>query len=94
MKGQKTGGRQKGTPNKAGGGLKTQFDELLTGNFYKFQQELNQLSGKDFVMNYLKICEYVLPKLTRSQTAINFDDMTETEIEALLDLITQRLKNG
>jgi len=90
---EKTGGRSKGTLNKATG-LKQHLDKLLTDNFDKFKMELDALEGKDYVSHYIKLMDYTLPKLTRSQTSINFNEMSDSEVEELLELLTKRVQSN
>lgn len=90
---EKTGGRQKGTPNKATG-IKAKIDAFLSEQHDKFLQEMQLLSGKDYVNAYLKMLDYSIPKLTRSATSVNFNDLTESEVEELFERLKNEVKQS
>lgn len=78
----KAGGRIKGTPNK-----RTQQWELfiqfsLEGGLKKFQEELNKLSGKDYVNAFLNLLEFHKPKLQR--TTLDTDPETNKGAQVIL----------
>jgi len=54
--------RPKGSKNKITKELKDTIKKLLEGNFNKFEQELTQLQGKQFVDVYLRLIEFIVPK--------------------------------
>lgn len=60
----KTGGRQKGTANKATLDLKATVAGFVCDNFAHFVELMNeeQTSAKDKAALYIKLMEYVLPK--------------------------------
>ena len=73
----KTGGRQKGTPNKVTKALKAQLMGFVTDNFDAFIEDLNNMYPQDRAKLYVKIFEFVLPK----QQQIDLDG--EVQINAL-----------
>jgi hypothetical protein len=73
----KTGGRQKGTPNKVTKALKAQLTGFVTDNFEAFIEDLNNMYPDQRAKLYVKIFEYVLPK----QKQIDLDG--EVKINAL-----------
>jgi len=66
-KGKKTGGRHSGTRNKNTLILETFAETIAKGGMEKFQQELDKLSGKDYINAYLTVFEFVKPKLARTE---------------------------
>lgn len=59
----KTGGRQKGTPNKVKSDLKKQIEGFIVDNFAEFVKELNLIDNPtDKCKMYLKMMEFTLPK--------------------------------
>ena len=68
----KTGGRQKGTPNKVTGLLKEWVCELIESNKEQIKADLATLSPKDRVMMLERFLSYVLPKQRNDDT--NKDD--------------------
>lgn len=65
MRGKKTGGRTKGTPNKTTKTIREKLSEV-TSDYYnsdKFFQDLAQLEPKDRVMLIERLTNYVAPKM-------------------------------
>lgn len=62
MKRQKTGGRKKGTTNKAGGDVKERVAAIVSDKFSEFVEKLGSLAADDYCRTYLKLMEFVLPK--------------------------------
>lgn len=76
-KGQKkTGGKEKGTSNKKTLILNSFAETIVDGGMDKFQAELTNLSGKQYVDAYMALFEYVKPKLNRTELTVP----PETEI--------------
>lgn len=71
----KTGGRQKGTPNKITGTLKDFVSEMIDANRDQMQQDLKALSPKDRLLILEKLMQYTLPK----QQAITADVAVEKQ---------------
>lgn len=63
----KTGGRVAGAKNKKTLIIDSFAKTICDGGMEKFQKELNTLLGKDYVDAYLKLFEYVKPKLSRTE---------------------------
>lgn len=66
----KTGGRQKGTPNKNTSEIKDCFEQLLKKNISKLDQWIDAIAIKDPAKAldiYIKISEFILPKLARKE---------------------------
>ena len=59
--------RPKGSPNKITKELKDTIKKLLEGNFNKFEEELIQLQGKQFIDVYLRLIEFIVPKAKEEQ---------------------------
>jgi hypothetical protein len=67
----KTGGRKSGTPNKTTANLRSLINEFLADNFHAVTQEFDQLETRDKINVYLKLLEFGVPKLTRTQTEVS-----------------------
>ena len=83
IQGNKTGGRQKGTPNKATANLKNTIHGIVERQFETLESDLEELDGRDKINFVLKLIEYVLPK--QREQKINFNEMTDTEIDTLIE---------
>ena len=62
MKGKKTGGRQKGTPNKITKITREITEEIALGMYEQVMKDINKLSAKDHVQVFLKLVEFNVPK--------------------------------
>jgi hypothetical protein len=87
LQGNKTGGRQKGTPNKATANLKNTIHGIVERQFETLESDLEELDGRDKINFVLKLIEYVLPK--QRETKIDFNSLSDEEIDELIN----RLKN-
>ena len=83
----KTGGRQKGTPNKTTVKNRDWIADVLRKNRKKLETELKQLRGRDFVVLYEKFFSYITPKITVE--SLNFDKLTDTQLDDLINKITE-----
>ena len=63
----KTGGRAKGTPNVVNRDLRDIVRELIEDNADRIRKDLNALEPRDRVNAWLKLTEFILPKLQRSE---------------------------
>lgn len=63
MKGEKTGGREKGTPNKITAQLREMISDFLTENFETVQQDFKELKPFERAKVYSDLLQYGLPKL-------------------------------
>jgi hypothetical protein len=63
----KTGGRTSGAKNKNTLIIDSFAQSICDGGMEKFQSELENLEGKDYVNAYLQLFEYVKPKLSRME---------------------------
>ncbi len=85
----KTGGRQKGTPNKTTVKNRDWISDVLRKNRKKLETELKQLRGRDFVVLYEKFFSYVTPKITVEN--VNFDKLTDSQLDELINKITETI---
>lgn len=84
-KGRKTGGRQKGSPNKATRDVREAFASLLERNAPKFDGWLNEVGAEDPARALdivAKLAEYHVPKLQRTEvTGLNGKPIVVQSIE-------------
>lgn len=66
-RGQKTGGRQKGTPNRISYNVKELINNLLRDELHKMPSLLNKMSPKERVDTTIKLLPYLLPKADEVQ---------------------------
>ncbi len=73
----KTGGRQKGTPNKITTSHRELIQTILGKEIEagKIEKELSKLEGKDYLDIVLKLAGFVVPKLN----SVTFQDKAQNE---------------
>ena len=72
-KGIKTGGRVKGTPNKTTSEIREAYKMLIENNLDNLSKWVNELAEKNpekAIDIIIKMSEYVIPKLTRSEARV------------------------
>ncbi len=85
-KGKKTGGRTKGTPNKASSAVRGAITKMLDGYFSSdmFVQDIAVLDPKDRVAAMEKFAAYVAPKLQATTL-----DLTEESKKTIEDRLAE-----
>ena len=62
MKGQKTGGRKKGTPNKTPAEVKEVLLELFADNIKQLKKDISELTARDRLQFFAKVLPYIVPR--------------------------------
>ncbi len=75
------GGRPKGASNKVTTSLRANVQKLLEDNFDQVTSDLKKLSPKERADVWLRLLEYALPKLTRTEIV-----EPPTDLETLMQL--------
>ncbi len=86
-------GKPKGAKNKVNQELRDKISEFLTGNFSKIVSDFNAMGKnekKDRTRLFIDLLQYGLPKLQATSLELNFEDLTDEQ----LDLIIDRLKKS
>lgn len=86
--------RRAGALSRRGPGKDTQrirdaFHNLLEDNLDNINKDLEVLEPKDRLNFFVKVAEYILPKLQRSETRVDVSALTNDEVERLVDRILQ-----
>lgn len=84
----KTGGRKKGTPNKATQTAKEWIVQTLSANWEQMKSDLKVLEPKERLQLLFKLLEYVAPKQRETSNNINFEDLTDEEMDELVNKLT------
>lgn len=89
--GKKYGGRKKGTPNKNIKDIRQTFQLLIENNLDNMELWINQLAEKNpekAINTILRLSDYILPKLTKTEITekpVNeFEEMSEEDLDAEL----------
>lgn len=91
---QKTGGRAKGTPNALNRDLREVVRALVEDNAEQVRQDLAALDPKERVNAWLKLTEFVVPKLQRTETVYDFSTMPAEEVDRLFDRAAGAYQNA
>lgn len=85
--GKKTGGRQKGTPNKTTGTLRSAISKIVSDyyNSETLMEDINRLKPKERVDMMEKLAAYVVPKLQ----SVSVD----AEVSGKSNAVSERLKS-
>lgn len=67
--GNKGGGRPTGSKNKETKVIRERITNLLDMNWKAIQEDLNELTPKERIDAYIKLLEYAVPKLQRTELA-------------------------
>lgn len=81
--GHKTGGRQKGTPNKSTVKVREAIAVFAEGNVGRLQEWLDEIAIDDpskAADLYVKLLEYHVPKLSRSHTDLTVEGVKNLEV--------------
>ncbi len=81
----KTGGRQKGTPNKTTTEIKELIAQFVGNNLEDIQDNYNQLEPEKKLHFFEKILKFVLPQQKEINQMIDVSNLTEPELDKLID---------
>lgn len=85
------GGRAAGTPNKVSGTLKEWLTSLIDKNRDQMEKDLQDLEPKERLQMMEKLMQYVIPKQAAQQVKLDFDNMTDEQLEQLVNEITKEV---
>lgn len=85
------GGRAAGTPNKVSGTLKEWLTSLIDKNRAQIEKDLQDLEPKERLQMIEKLMQYVIPKQAAQQVKLDFDNMTDEQLEQLVNEITKEV---
>lgn len=78
-------GRKAGTPNTLTGDLRKQIQAIVEGQITQILADLQALEPKDRVNALVKLLDFVLPRLQRTETVVDFSKLTPSDIDALFE---------
>lgn len=85
------GGRAAGTPNKVSGTLREWLTSLIDKNRAQIEKDLQDLEPKERLQMMEKLMQYVIPKQAAQQVKLDFDNMTDEQLEQLVNEITKEV---
>lgn len=87
----KTGGRKKGTPNKTTGSVREWIAGVIDSNREQMESDLQELEPKERLAMLEKLMQYVVPKQQAVSANVNFDQMTDDQLDMLINEMTSGL---
>lgn len=87
----KTGGRQKGVQNKVTSETKDWFVYLLNSNRKRLEKALEAMDDRELWDNFQKLFPYIVPKMQASEVKIDYDHLTDEQIDLIIDELTNKL---
>lgn len=92
LKKTKTGGRKKGTPNKVTESTRSWINRLMEDNRGQIEEDLKALEPKERLQILERFMQYTLPKMQSVQAKIDLNDLTEQQLDVIINEITQDLE--
>jgi len=91
----KTGGRQKGTPNKVTTDLRQWVKKIIDENSGQLEKDLQKLEPKERWQIIEKLMQYTLPKLQSVEAQIeqHLDNLTDEQIDIIINQLTNSIEN-
>ena len=94
----KTGGRKKGTPNKASTDIRTWVAKILDANREEFVLRLARLEDRDYIKTITGLLAYVVPKMSpysiedeKKKEQAMLQNLLSTSPESVIEKIAARL---
>jgi hypothetical protein len=90
---EKTGGREKGTPNKITTDLRTWINELLDSNRRQIAKDIKQLEPQQRVMIFEKLLSYAVPKMQSVEAKIDLNRLTDEQLDTIIVELSRNIEN-
>lgn len=85
MKGKKTGGRVKGTPNTITADIRAKINAIVEKQVDNIETDLMALEPKERLMIVEKFLSYCLPKLQAQSFEIDFQNLSEQQLDQIIN---------
>jgi hypothetical protein len=89
--GLKTGGRQRGTPNKTTSDLRSWVNQLLNDNRATIEKDLKQLEPHQRLLILEKLLSYCLPKQQSVEGKIEFEKLSESQLDTMINKMVETI---
>ena len=81
-------GKPKGTVNKTTTDLRKKINNFIEGQWDQLQKDWKLLEPKDRVALFEKLLKYSLPTLQATSMDVNFEKMTEEQLDEIINRLT------
>lgn len=88
------GGRQKGTPNKVTASVKDWVAQVIDKNRRQMERDIKALEPKDRLQMLEKLMQYVVPKQQAVSANVDFNKLSDEQLNALVDELTKGVNDG
>jgi len=83
-------GRPKGKPNRITADLKQRIKLFLDNNFQVIEKDFKKMDPAQRAAFFEKLLSYAIPKMQSSDVKIDFENLSEPELDAIIErLITK-----
>ena len=86
-------GRPKGVPNKTTTDLRQWINNFIDDNRTQIQSDWKTLEPKDRLVMFEKLLKYSLPTLQSTSLDFNFDEMTEDQLDEIINRLIKKHEN-
>lgn len=87
----KTGGRQKGTPNKVTANAREWLGKLIDENRAQIKRDLKALEPKERLLVLEKFMSYAIPKLQAVSASVDIDTLNDAQLEEVINGISKNI---
>ncbi len=88
----KTGGRQKGTPNKATTEMRTWLKDFLDNNQAQIEKDFKALEPAQRLQMFERLLQYTLPKMQSVNASIDLNTLSEAQLDTIINEITKDIE--
>ena len=86
-------GRPKGRPNRLSAEMKEWVNKVLTKNRRQIEKDLKSLEPRDRVLVFEKLLAYVIPKQQATTAQIDFNMMSDEQLEIIINELTNNVND-
>ena len=91
--GEKTGGRQYGTPNKVTTDLRTFINELLDSNRRQIIEDMKKLEPQQRITIFERLLSYAVPKMQSVEAKIDLNSISDEQLDRIIVELTNNIEN-
>jgi len=89
----KTGGRKRGTPNKATADLRKWLSVLIDSNLKTFEADMKKILPAQRLSLLEKLMQYCIPKMQSVDANVDLTRLSDEEIEIIVNNILNKIED-